>query len=304
MFTNILVGVRPSDVDECAVDAAISLAQRYEAKLHLVYVAGAVEGWGNLERHAASGETEGVENRIREQYAEKLLGLDEYEVKVVVGVPHAELLRTARKVHADLIVMGPRDEEDAERRAKVWGMKGSTFERVSQKARCPVMIVTESSPYGENALANIVVATDFSKRANYAVAYAAKMVEGNRDKVTILHVVNTEKLSAEFTPGAIEGLRLEAEQRLNSQYGELMEDCPNCSLRAVAGNPAECITEVAKEVNADIILAAHHSSEVDPEEAFVGSTLAKVAFISDTPILSINHPTGKLDKARRQSVGA
>ena len=63
---------------------------------------------------------------------------------MIPGVPHEEILRFARKKHVDLIVMGPHRIKKGQPR--IWGMTGSTLQKVSLRARCPVMIVPPDVP--------------------------------------------------------------------------------------------------------------------------------------------------------------
>jgi nucleotide-binding universal stress UspA family protein len=46
----------------------------------------------------------------------------------------------------------------------------------------------------------------------------------------------------------------------------------------------------AREKTGDLIVMAHHTKEVDPEEAVLGSTVEQVALRSACPVASVNHP--------------
>ncbi len=288
MFKDIVCGVTTSGVDQCAVDAAIGFAQRFEAKLNLVHVAGMAQGWGQVETLQASGETAHIEQEIRDQYAEKLKGVEEYEVVCVPGMPHAEILRMARKVDSDLIVMGPHTEEFEEKRSKMWGMGGSTLEKVSQRARCPVMIVAQETPYGEHNFKNILVATDFSDQSQCAVNYGGQMARQYKSKLTLFHCLNTDGMAGQMPPEAIKRLLAEHSERLSAEYGERLRGVSEVEFVAHEGKPSMEILKLANTMNADMIIMAHHSKETDPEKAFLGSTVTQVALNSSCPTMSVN----------------
>ena len=70
---------------------------------------------------------------------------ENYEIRVTPGFPWEEILRWAREISTDLIVLGPhstRAEEEGV--VRVVGKIGSTVEGVIMHENCPVMIVNPS----------------------------------------------------------------------------------------------------------------------------------------------------------------
>ena len=288
MFKDIVVGITPSGVDECAADAAFAFAQRFDAKLYMVHVAGMAQGWGAVRHLEATGETERIKELIKEHYSEKLKGLESYKIMVVPGMPHAELLRIARKVNSDLVIMGPHTKEYAEKRSKMWGMTGSTLERVSQKARCPVMIVHKDIPYGEQSFSNIIVATDFSEQADCAINYGGQLARQYKSDLTVFNVLDTEGEAGRMTQEEIGQAVLRTKERMDKEFGPRLAGIANCSYECWEGKPSMEILKLARMKNADLVLMAHHSKDIDPEEAFLGSTVTQVALNSPCPTMSIN----------------
>jgi nucleotide-binding universal stress UspA family protein len=288
MFKDIVLAVTPSKVCECAADKAISFAQRFEANLYMVHVCGLEQGWGVMRQLIPSGETDRIAEQLEAYYREKLKGVDRCQIKVVPGSPHVEILRLARKVNSDLIVMGPHTKDYEDTRARTWGMTGSCLERVSQKARCPVMIVAQESPYGEQSFFNVLVATDLSREAECSVGYAAQMA---RQYKAHLHIVFVLELSPgqELPPQKeIEKTLRLCEEKMERLYADRLQGLPQCSFHTCEGDPALEILKCARRVKADLILMAHHSKEKDPEAAYLGSTVATVALNAMCPTMSIN----------------
>jgi len=277
MFKDIIVGVTPTGVDACAVKAAVEFATKFEAKLYLTHVAGMEQGWGSIEHLEPSGETARLAEKMQEMYGTYLDSVPGSQIKVVPGIPHNELLRLARKKNTDLIVMGPHTKEYEEKRSKMWNMAGSTLERVSQRARCPIMIVHEDVVSKDPLFERIVVATDFSDQAECAVVYGGQMARQYKANLTVMHV------SAPDGPG-----KSDVVARLESAYGDRLDGVKGVAFKACVGEPAMEILRMARQENADLLIMAHHSKERDPEKAFLGSTVTQVALNSPCPTMSVN----------------
>ncbi|NMC50602.1 MAG: universal stress protein [Desulfovibrio sp.] len=280
MFKDIVLAVTPSSICENAAEKAFTFASRFDSKLYLLHVCGMEQGWGAMEHLEASGTTARIKENMTEYYKERLSKLPHYEVIVVAGMPHNEILRVARKKNADLIIMGPHTKEHEEKRSKMWGMAGSTLEKVSQRARCPVMIVTMETP-GPGDFKNIVAATDLSEPAECAVAYAGQLARHYKAGLTVFNVL-------EQAGGENGGRIARMKERLHAEYGGRLDGIAGCSYECVVGDPPVEILALAQKKNADLIIMAHHSRETDPEKAFLGSTVTKVALNSGCPTMSVN----------------
>ncbi len=284
MFKDIIIAVTPSEICNYAADAAFGFAKRFDAKLHLVHVCGMAQGWGQMEHLDASGTTDRLKGEIADYYKEKLQDVPSYKVSVVPGIPHNEILRLARKDNADLIIMGPHTKEYAEKRSKMWGMAGSTLERVAQKARCPVMVVTQEAATESGRFRNVVVATDFSEQAECAVAYGGQMARHHKSKLTIFHCIDDENLAQSEIADRI----AKAKERMATEFSRMLAGLADVALESWEGKPAMEILKLARQTEAGLILMAHHAREKDPEKAYLGSTVAQVAMNATCPTMSIN----------------
>ncbi|WP_147822574.1 universal stress protein [Salidesulfovibrio onnuriiensis] len=276
MFKDIIVAVSTGNLDENAVKLAADFTTRFDAKLFLLHVPGMEQGWGSIERLEASGEAQKLKDEIIKTYSGILSGVSDYEVVVHPGVPHSEILRFARNRKSDLILMGPHSRENEKRRSMMWGMEGSNLERVSQKARCPVMIVHEEMECREPLFSRILVATDFSEQADCAVSYGGQLARHYKSGLTVLNVAD---------PGTSEA---EARARLEKEYLPRLDGIANMSMVVRNGGTAAEILAEAQDESADLIIMAHHSKARDPEEAFFGSTVARVAQNACCPTMSVN----------------
>lgn len=146
MFDKILLATVPTAACERAADMAFALARPSRARLLIVHAFGLPDyGWGAMRHLIPSGKDAEIKAEIETYYHSRLQKVSNYRIEAVPGVPDSEILRLARKERADVIVMGPHGRTD-DTTSRTWGMAGSTLEKVSRKARCPVMIVPAGVP--------------------------------------------------------------------------------------------------------------------------------------------------------------
>jgi len=149
MFKKILLAITPTEACQRAAEMGFALARQGNAELTIFHSCGLLEGgWGSIRQLLPSGKVNEIRDEIDTFYKKQLeaYNIKKYRIEVTPGLPYSEILRYARKSYSDLILLGSHAKKNDLKRSKVWGMAGSTLEKVSQKARCPVMIVTEEVP--------------------------------------------------------------------------------------------------------------------------------------------------------------
>ncbi len=141
----ILVATDLSQASERALDSAVSLAVRFESRLVLFHVCD--DTWVDL---GLNGSEDKQMTRVLESCLERARGKlqewagraqrSEFEVvtEAAIGTPHLEIVNTAFRVGADLVVLGAQGSGSISP-----AIMGSTSERVIQRAHCPVMVVRE-----------------------------------------------------------------------------------------------------------------------------------------------------------------
>jgi universal stress protein A len=136
----ILVPTDFSTHSDQALQWGASLAERYGAQMLLLHVIPqAVE---EVSMHGSEGEQRimDLEAKVEGQLHEiAIADLEErlpVEVKVAVGKPTEEILRVAREVGVDLIVMGTHGYSELHQL-----LLGSTAKTVFHNAPCPVFMV-------------------------------------------------------------------------------------------------------------------------------------------------------------------
>jgi len=300
MFKNILFATTSSPLCNDASNVAFELAKKYSSKLCIFHALGfPTRGFGPFVVDFKTGEHEyyslehidKVKKEIEKTYADQLKELDNYVIETWAGVPHIEILRLARKEDVDLIVMGPhtRDEKGARSYRNI---VGSTMQGASQRARCPVMIVSRPVPREKLEFDNILFGTDFSRASDAAFLFAYKVAKKLGSKLYLFHALDIVPSPGATIPGQeeIEKRLEEVKEKIKDRYVSKMEGFDNYEIKTWEGIPYMEIVKFERRKEADLIVMAHHSKEMDPEEALLGSTLEQVVVRAGCPVVSVNRP--------------
>ncbi len=140
-YTRILVAVDFSPAAEIVGRRAVEMARRHDAVLHLVHVVDYLMPLGFADDFTPSPAVMVDEEALLEQgrkslhrYAEKL-GCADVSQSVVLGAPKQEIVRLAREIPCDLIVIGSHGRHGLAR------LLGSTARAVLNDAPCDVLAV-------------------------------------------------------------------------------------------------------------------------------------------------------------------
>ncbi len=301
MFEKILFATSASPSCDDAARVAFELSRKNRSKLIVYHVFGLPgRGFSLTYRDVRTGEAEDVDENLvslvkeeMAQYYEKLAKdhpSSSYET--ATGVPHTEILRKARKEDASLIIMGAHTREEDVGAMRHRAIAGSTMQKVAKSARCPVLIVSRPCVTCWSYFANIVVATDFSKSSDYAFQFARNVAKEIGCKLHVFHCVDIgpEGQASTATQAYIEQQLAAAEKKVQDKYVANMGDFDNYVLALREGTPHVEVLKYARENKSDLIVMAHHTKDVDPELALLGSTIEQVVLRSACPVLSVNHP--------------
>lgn len=149
VFERILVPVHRSASSEKALRLASLLSEQSDAELNVLYVDHtAPETISEL--YPEHDEFRARPTDPHEMLTELVSRLPRRAasrayLRVAYGEPEIEILRLARSSRADLIVMGSRTRTGLSRL-----IGGSLGERLTRKARCPVLVVPWEPPPGES----------------------------------------------------------------------------------------------------------------------------------------------------------
>lgn len=202
MFTKILFATSATEASDHAARVAFDMANRYDAQLNLLHVLGVpTRGFSQVVMDVKTGEKVEIDDEymawvaeeIKTHYTKQLETANKVDIRVVVGLPHREILREARDWEPDLIVMGGSTEDDG---VAVYqkSMVGSTLQRVAKSAHCPVLVVNRPAASFWGGLSRIVFGTDFSKASDAAFRFACQVAKTLDCELHIFHALDISSM--------------------------------------------------------------------------------------------------------------
>jgi nucleotide-binding universal stress UspA family protein len=301
MFKKLLFATTASPTCDNAAKVAFDLELKWDAKLIILHVLGVpTRGFSPFVTDARTGETEEpdsdyidwVKDEMQNTYGELLKDSENSVLETVVGTPHREILRMARKENADMIIMGAHTREEDVGASRYRAIAGSTMQKVAKAARCPVVIISRPCTTCWKLFSNIVVGTDFSKPAEYAFLWAYKLAKEVGAKLHIFHAFDISSGNFGQIQGQseIEQKIADAREKIEKKYVSKIKGYDNYDIEIWEGIPYVEILKFAREKQADLIVMAHHTREIDPQEAELGSTVEQVVLRAACPVASVNHP--------------
>jgi nucleotide-binding universal stress UspA family protein len=301
MFTKILFATTASPTCDNAAKVAFDLEMKWEAKLTVFHVLGIpTRGYSPFVTDVRTGELaqpdpdyiEWVKEEMKNTYGELLKDSENVEIEAVVGIPPREILRLARKKDVDLIIMGAHTRQEDIGATRYRSVVGSTMQKVAKSARCPVVIISRPCTTCWKLFSNIVFGTDFSKAADSAFMFASKLANEVGAKLHMFHACDISLTFAGQMLGQeeIEQLIESSRKKMEERYVAKMNGYDNYEIEVREGVPYIEILKYAREKMGDLIVMAHHTREIDPEEAVLGSTVEQVVLRSACPVASVNHP--------------
>jgi|SRR5215472_3745651 len=283
-LTKILVTTDFSPESERALDYALALARRYDARIYLAHVI-APDPFLYAEPALAEATYEKVRQAAEQGMADILIS------GKLRGIPHEVLLeegnvwpvieRMIEKHEIDLVVTATHG------RGKVQKLLiGSVAEEIFRQTGCAVLTVgpnVKDQPGREVELKNILFATDFGHGAEKAAGYAFSLAQEHGAHLNMLHVIQE---ATAFTEESVRRQREFTVEKLEQLVPEGAEDWCKPQYRATFGEATEEILTMARETNADLIVMGAKARK--SLAGHVPGTIAyKVVVKSHCPVLTV-----------------
>jgi nucleotide-binding universal stress UspA family protein len=298
MFKKILFATSATEACDHAARVAFNMAQSYGAQICIFHVMGVpTRGFSQVVLDVKTKEEvvlddeyiAWVEEEIKVHYSKQLETTRKFEIKVAIGLPHREVLRAARELAPDLIVMGGSTGDDEDSVYKK-SLVGSTLQRVAKVAPCPLLVVNRPAASFWGGMSNVVFGTDFSKASDAAFRFALQLVKALACELHIFHAldIGSMHLGRIMTQDEIESNIRESLRRIRGRYLPEMKDIPEYDFEVWEGIPYVEIVKYAREKHADLIIMAHHARKASQEDTRLGSNIEQVIVRAGCPVISIN----------------
>jgi nucleotide-binding universal stress UspA family protein len=278
-LSRILAAIDFSEPARGAFRHALELSRPRNAQLTVVHAIPREEPFAQRAR-----ERETLFAELRQQ-------ADVARVRLSVIVQHGDpagvILLHADQKRPDLIVLGTHQRKGLDR-LRI----GSIAETVTLRAKQPVFVVPVDPESGHAkpvaSLDSIVAAVDLTPSSEAVVQEALSLAAGTKARVTLVHAVE------EAPPGAVSRyvvpeyrmqLAHEAWARLQSAVPPGKTSAA-VHARVVTGSPEIEIVELAKEIDADVIVVGVPARGALTQRLF-GTTATRVMRMAERPVLAV-----------------
>jgi universal stress protein A len=149
------------------------------------------------------------------------------------------------------------------------------------------------------AVQHILVPTDFSEYADYALDYAIELAQKLQAHLTFLHVIYPMPLTMEdfdasgFTP-YLEEIETDAQQRLQILLNRVRQEGLQGETAIVQGVPFQAIVDMAESQDIDLIVMGTHG-RTGLTHVLMGSVAERVVRMAPCPVLVTRGKTESSD---------
>ena len=219
-------------------------------------------------------------------------------VVVADGDARTVVCELALKAAADLIVIGSHGKSQV----SSW-LLGSVTRDVAAAAHCPVLVVKAAiADNWSGRFSKVVTGIDFSEVSSAVVDTTLRVLEKDA-RLTLFNSWNISPNSLDAVSTDLAGpMRTLSEQGLvwaTQRLDRLREDASlettQCDLAVRFGKPADELTKMADEQNADLLVVGSHARD-DIGSKLLGTVAERVLRQAKVPVLMI--PTSSLDRNR------
>ena len=298
MFERILAATDILTICDAPVLTAAHIARQHNAKLYILHVleSAYVENRYLIKDFRTGAETittaeyeETVIEEINKTYSKVLHPHVNYEIRVTLGFPWEEILRWAREVSSDLIVLGPHSKRAEEKGVvRVVGKVGSTTEGVITREKCPVMIVNAPIPEEKLEFKKVLVSIDFSNSCECAVCFAGKLAQKYSSRLFTFHMIPIPPYP-KYSRDDYEA-DIDASMKRVEKFCHDFLDGSDYDYNIWGGAlPHVEILKCAEKNGADLIVLGSHTKEKDGKW-YAGSVVERVSHRADCPVIVITDP--------------
>ncbi len=210
-------------------------------------------------------------------------------VDVAIGLPWLAIIDRARRIRADLIVLGPHSgHADTRGVVRVTGSLGSTVEGVITRESCPVMIVNRTLPPEGAIFKRILVGVDFSASCECALCFAIKAARSAGARIHVFHMLPVPPFP-KYTRGDYEADKRVVRERIVSFCAPYLEETTPIYHTWGGVFPYDELLQCARNIEADLIVLGSHTKERNGKW-YAGSVVERVGLRSPCPVIAISAP--------------
>ncbi len=283
---NILVPYDLSEISRQALQRGIVLSLKKGATLWVLYV---MEPSSHQEifKHIPAKDLKArLQQKIQTEIRDFISKEDQTKIKtkvlIQIGKPAIEILKTAEKEKADLIVLGTHGRSGVKH-----FLLGSVTERVVQRSNVPVLIHRGGI---QSLPKKILIPIDFSESSQEALETAVQWAADLKAEIYLLHTIDLVDLYSYNVlsipvdaPALGKVLKKEAHEKLGLWANKI--STPH-HLEVSIGNPVSEIQESIRKHSIDLVILATHG-RTGLKHFLMGSVAEKVVHSASCSVLTV-----------------
>jgi len=277
----------PTDFSEGAARAfpqAAILAERHDAELHVVNVAGPHSESETTLPVSSDTLTEWLDPAAQKT-APDLSALTIVQNQVDGDAAPEGITAYVEEQAIDLVVMGTHGRRGVQRM-----LLGSVTEEVVRTAACPVLTVrSDTAANAHRAVRRLLVPVDFSDASQIAVRHAAELADTYDAQIDLLHVVEQVAYPSAYglDPGYLSPQ--EILPRVEATLGDVARDevgSDHVQVSATVGYAPLTILDYIDENDVDLVVIATHG-RTGLDRMLLGSVAERVIRRSSAPVFVV-----------------
>ncbi len=316
----ILVCLDRSTFSEGCLPYAISLAKTFGGAVTLLHVMQPHHEHSGPQAHDALGWE--IARQEARAYLERLKRVASnvlqkpVEVRLEQGHPAERIIDLAHQIDADLTVLGSHGEAGV----TPWNL-GSTVQQVLAVVRNSVLIIHPSAgDPREVALKRILIPLDGSLRTESVLPVAAHLATAHEAELLLVHVVQEPVRTTllhtsedmELAHTLASHLQSRAQRYLEHLQQQLAHEGVSArTLVLTHANERQCLLEVSRKEQTDLIVLSAHGSGCDSERSFGSVTvfllthsMVPLLVLQDLPECELVRQAQEADSTARPSLRA
>ena len=288
MFERVLTATDMFDACDAAVVTALEIAKQNQGRLFILHVmepsylneCGPQEHIKDFKTGKETAATQEYKEAVKEELNKKCAGVlkpyGNYQIDISYGRPYIEIRRWARKMGAELIVLGPHGGK-VEEEGLTGELLGDTVEGVIMNVTSPVMVVNSFMTKERLNFKKIMVCVDFSKSCAYGFQFASALAGKYGAKLFLFHVLGAPEREITASQEKLRGF-CKVPEGIEHEYTVWQGTLPSLE-----------ILKYAREKNIDLIVMGSHTRE-GGERGYVGSAVERVSSECFCPVAVVTHP--------------
>ncbi|MEE4197934.1 MAG: universal stress protein [Bacteroidales bacterium] len=280
---DIIVPINFTSDSENSLEEAVFLSRLLNSKIHLINIVSLGDWWNNM---IITKDTREKLYQLSLENLKKTAALHpeaDFEIKVLFGKVHEQILEYSESVHAELIILCDKHKEEKENK-----ILGSIVTHVITEAKCPVITIKNKI---DTDFKNIVVPVDLAEDADRQVNAALAFNHFAKAKLHFVSVLF----------GGAGNRNIRTRRKVKQIEKKLKKHEANYTFNLLKKRKTyayQDILEYSNAVNSDLIIIMTHKERYSFDN-YIGAFAHRIINFSLAPVMTI---TSQAVRSEKQSV--